>query len=80
MGLYKGKIQSIFTGFCPVQMIKEGSTYQGRRYRKKEKKKKLSVKKQSIPSFGLGSLSHKKRRAELPERRNVSKNIKKHSI
>jgi hypothetical protein len=63
-------------------MIKEGSTYQGRRYEQKgeKNKKTLSIKKHNIPSFGLGGLSHKKRRAELPEGQNMSKNIKRHSI
>jgi hypothetical protein len=48
-----------------MQMIKEGSTYQGRRYEQKREKKgekKLSIKKHNIPSFGLRGLSHKKKK------------------
>jgi hypothetical protein len=50
------------------------------RTKKRERKKRLSIKKHNIPRLGLGGLSHKKRRAELPEGRNMSKNIKRHSI
>jgi hypothetical protein len=40
MGLYKGKVQSIFMGsyILPSADVKEGSTYQGRRYEQKRKK------------------------------------------
>jgi hypothetical protein len=44
------------------------------------KKEKLSIKKHKVPRLGLGGLSHKKTRAGLPERQNMSKNIKRHSI
>jgi hypothetical protein len=45
---------------------KEASTYQEKRYvqKKEETKGKLSIKKHSIPDFGLGGLRHKKRREE----------------
>jgi hypothetical protein len=61
-------------------MIKERSTHQGRRYEKKKKEKKLSIKKHSILRFGLGGLSHKKRREELPEGCNMSAKIERHII
>jgi hypothetical protein len=40
-------------------MIKERSAYQRRRYEEKQRETKLSIKKHSIPRFGLGGLSHK---------------------
>jgi hypothetical protein len=50
----------------PTTHDKEASVYQEKMYvEKKEKgKKKLSIKKHSVPHFGLGGLSHKKRREE----------------
>jgi hypothetical protein len=61
-------------------MVKERSTYQRRRYEEKQREKKLSIKKHSIPHFGLGGLSHKKRREELPEGRDVLTNIERQNI
>jgi hypothetical protein len=85
MGLYKGKVQSLFTSpyILPIADEKKGSTYQGRRYEQKryrKEKKKLSIQKHKVPRLGLGGLSHKNRRAELPEGRNMLKNIKGNSI
>jgi hypothetical protein len=80
MGLY---VHIIFTGSCILPSADDKRRLNVSREkvrtkkRKKRKQKKLSIKKHSIPSFGLGGLSHKKRRAELPEGRNMSKNIKK---
>jgi hypothetical protein len=84
MGLYKGKVQSIFTGSCILPSADDkrrlNVSREKVRTKKRKKKKKLSIKKHNIPSFGLGGLSHNKRRAELPKGRNMSKNIKRHSI
>jgi hypothetical protein len=85
MGLYKGKVQSIFTGSCilPSADDKRRLNVSREKIRTKKREKKgenLSIKKHSIPSFGLGGLSPKKRRAELPEGQNMSKNIKRHNI
>jgi hypothetical protein len=84
MGLYKGKVQSIFTGSCILPSADDkrrlNVSREKVRTKKRKKKKKLSIKKHIIPSFGLGGLSHKKRKAELPEGRNMSKNIKRHYI
>jgi hypothetical protein len=46
----------------------------------KKEKKKLSIKKHSTPRLGLRGLSHKKRREELLEGRNLSTKIERHSI
>jgi hypothetical protein len=54
--------------------------YQRRRYEEKQREKKLSIKKHSIPQFGLGGLSHKKRREELPEGRDMSTKIERQGI
>jgi hypothetical protein len=87
MGLYKGKVQSIFmhSYILPsaddkrrINISRE--KVRTKRERKIKKKKKLYIKKYSIPRLRLGGLSHKKRRAELPEGRNMSKNIKRRSI
>jgi hypothetical protein len=62
-------------------MRKKDQRIKGEGTNKKEREeKKLSIKKHSVPRLGLGGLSHKKRRAELPAGRNMSKNIKRHSI
>jgi hypothetical protein len=81
MGLYKGMVHNILRALicCPAQMIKERLTYQGRRYKEK-REKKLSIKKHNIPNFGLGGFSHKKRREELSEERNMSTKIDRYSI
>jgi hypothetical protein len=65
MGLYKGKVQSIFTGsyILPSADDKRRINVSRERVRTKKKRgKKLSIKKHSL---GLGGLSHKKRREEL---------------
>jgi hypothetical protein len=87
MGLYKGKVQSIFMGSYILPSAdnkrKINVSREKVRTKKREEKKmmmKLSIKKHSVPHLGLGGLSHKKRRAELPKGRNMSKNIKRHSI
>jgi hypothetical protein len=49
-------------------MIKESSTYQKRRYKEKQREKKLSIKKHSIPHFGLGGLSHTKKKRRITGR------------
>jgi hypothetical protein len=84
MGLYKGKVHSIFMGSCILPSADDKrrlnvsrEKVRTKKRKKERKQKKLSTKKHNIPSFGLGGLSHKKRRAELPEGRNMSKNIKK---
>jgi hypothetical protein len=71
MGLHRGKVQSISTGFyiLPRADDKEASTYQEKRYvqKKEEREKKegkVFIKKQSVPRLGLGGLRHKKRREE----------------
>jgi hypothetical protein len=68
MGLHRGKVQSISTGFyiLPRADDKEASTYQEKRYvqKKRGKKGNVSIKKHSIPRHGLGGLRHKKRREE----------------
>jgi hypothetical protein len=61
-------------------MVKERSTYQRRRYEEKQREKKLSIKKHSISHFGLGGLSHKKIREELPEGQGMSTNIERQNI
>jgi hypothetical protein len=78
MSLYKGKVQSIFTG----SYILPGADNKRRINvsREKVRTKKLSIKKHIAPPLGLGGLSHKKKRAELPEGQNMSENIKRHSI
>jgi hypothetical protein len=57
MGLYKGKVQSIFAGpyILPSADEKKGSTYQGRRYKKKDKGKKRSYLSRSIKYLVLDS-------------------------
>jgi hypothetical protein len=62
-----------------AQTIKKRLTYQGRRYEEK-REKKLSIKKHIIPNFGLGGLSHKKRREELSEEQSMSTKIDRYSI
>jgi hypothetical protein len=69
MGLRRGKVQSISTGFyiLPRADDKEASTYQKKRYvqkKKKIKRGKVSVKKHNVPRPGLGGLCHKKKREE----------------
>jgi hypothetical protein len=61
MGLWRGKVQSIFMGFyiLPRADDKEAATYQGKRHIKKGK---VSIKKRSVPRLGLGGLHHKERR------------------
>jgi hypothetical protein len=49
-------------------MIKESSTCQKRRYEEKQREKKLSIKKHSIPRFGLGGLSHTKKKIRITRR------------
>jgi hypothetical protein len=53
---------------------------EGTNKKERERKKRLFIKNHSVPHLGLGGISHKKRSAELPEGRNMSKNIKRHSI
>jgi hypothetical protein len=78
MGLYKGKVQNIFTGSYILPSADDKRKINVSREKVREKKeKKLSIKKHSIPRFGLGGLSHKKRREELSEGRNMSTKIEK---
>jgi hypothetical protein len=51
-----------------VQTIKESSTYQKRRYEEKQREEKLSIKRHSIPRFGLGGLSHTKNKRRITRR------------
>jgi hypothetical protein len=75
MGLYRAKVQNIFTGSyicCPEQMIPERSTYQGKKTHKKKphtareiiaRNKKIFVKKQKFTSSltrGLATLEGEK--------------------
>jgi hypothetical protein len=71
MGLYKGKVQNIFTGSYILPSADDKRKFNVSREKvrakkkdrgKKRNKKKLSIKKNSIPRFGLVGLSHKKRR------------------
>jgi hypothetical protein len=81
MGLYKGKVQNIFTGSYILPSADNKRKINVSREKVREKKEKeLSIKKHSIPRFGLGGLSHKKRREELPEGQNMSTKIERHSI
>jgi hypothetical protein len=67
MGLRRGKVQSISTGFyiLPRGDDKEASTYQEKRYvQKKERRRKVSIKKHNVARLGLGGLRRKKRREE----------------
>jgi hypothetical protein len=69
MGLRRGKVQSISTGFYILPRVddKEASTYQEKRYVQKnerERRRKLSIKKHNIPRLGLGGLRRKKRKEE----------------
>jgi hypothetical protein len=72
MGLYKGKVQNIFTSSYILPSVDDKGKINVSREKVREKKKKLSIKKHSIPRFGLGGLSLKKRREELLEWRNMS--------
>jgi hypothetical protein len=70
MGLWRGKVQSISTGFyiLPKADDKEASTYQEKRYiqkKKEEKNGKVSIKKHSVPRLGLGGLCHKKKKRRI---------------
>jgi hypothetical protein len=72
MGLWRGKVQSIFMGFyiLPRADGKEESTYQQKRYvqEKREETKnngKIIIKKHSIPRLGLGGLRHQRREESL---------------
>jgi hypothetical protein len=86
MGLYKGKVQNIFAGsyILPSADDKRNINISREKVQAKKdrgkKKKKLSIKKNNISCSGLGGLSHKKRREELPEGRSMSTNIERHSI
>jgi hypothetical protein len=67
MGLWRGKVQSIFMGFyvLPRADDKEASTYQEKKYiqKKREETKnngKISIKKHSIPHLGPGGLQEDK--------------------
>jgi hypothetical protein len=67
MGLWRGKVQSISTGFYILLSADDKGTlmYQEKEIRKKrerEKKGKVSIKKHIVPRLGLGGLHHKKRR------------------
>jgi hypothetical protein len=71
MGLWRGKVQSIFMGFyiLPRADGKEESTYQEKRYiQKKEKREetknngKIITEKHDIPRLGLGGLHHQRKR------------------
>jgi hypothetical protein len=58
MGLYKGKVQSIFTGsyILPSADDKRRINVSREKVRtKKREKKKLSIKKHSVPRLGLGA-------------------------
>jgi hypothetical protein len=77
MGLRRGKVQSISTGFyiLPRADDKEASTYQEKRYIQKKgtKKGKVSIKKHSVPRLGLRGLRHKKRREESLSANHIEK-------
>jgi hypothetical protein len=77
MGLYKGKVQHIFTGSYILPSADDKGKIKVSR--EKVREKKLPIKKHNIPRLGLGGLSHKKRREEL-EGRNMSTKIERHSI
>jgi hypothetical protein len=66
MGLYKGKVQSIFTGsyILPSADDKRSINVSKEKVRtkKERKKKRLSIKKHSVPHFGLGGLCYKKKK------------------
>jgi hypothetical protein len=66
MGLCRGKVQSIFTGFyiLPIADDKEASTYQEKRYIQKKREEKVSIKKHNVRRLRLGGLHHKERREE----------------
>jgi hypothetical protein len=69
MGLYKSKVQNIFTGSYILPSADDKRKINVSREKVREKKeKKLSIKKHSIPRFGLGGLSHNKRREEIIRR------------
>jgi hypothetical protein len=73
MGLWRGKVQSIFMGFYifPRADGKEASVYQEKRYIQKKKREetkingKIIIKKHNIPRLGLGGLCHKRREESL---------------
>jgi hypothetical protein len=82
MGLWRGKVQGISTGFyiLPRADDKEASTYQEKRYvqKKRERKKnkkngKVSIKKHSVPRLGIGGLRHKKRREKSLSANHIEK-------
>jgi hypothetical protein len=79
IGLYKGKVQSIFTGsyILPSADNKRSINVSREKVRTKKWKKKLSIKKHNVPHLGLGGLSHKKRREELLKARIMSKKYRK---
>jgi hypothetical protein len=83
MGLWRGKVQSIFIGFyiLPRADDKEASTYQEKRYVQKKrgnkKNGKVSIKKHSVPHLGLGGLRHKKRREESLSANHIEKYLKR---
>jgi hypothetical protein len=74
MGLWRGKVQSIFMGFyiLPRADGNEESTYQEKRYvQKKEKREetknngKIITEKHNIPHLGLEGLHHQRREESL---------------
>jgi hypothetical protein len=84
MGLYKGKVQNIFTGsyILPSADDKRKINVSREKVRAKKIQEKKSYLSRSTAYlvFGLGGLSHQKRREELPEGQNMSTNIERHSI
>jgi hypothetical protein len=78
MGLWRGKVQSISTGFYILLRAddKGASMNQEKKIRTKkreEKNGKVSIKKHSVPCLGLGGLHHKKRREELLSTNHIEK-------
>jgi hypothetical protein len=73
MGLWRGKVQSVFMGFyiLPRADGKEESTYQEKRYvqtkekREETKNGEIIIKKHSIPRLGLGDFRHQRREESL---------------
>jgi hypothetical protein len=78
MGLWRGKVQSISTGFYILLRVddKGASIYQEEKIRtkKRERKKWESIYQEAQRTcFGLGGLHHKKRREELLSANHIEK-------
>jgi hypothetical protein len=78
MGLRRGKVQSISTGFyiLPRPDDKRSINISRGKIHTKKEQRKVSVK-HNVPHLGLGGLHHKKRREESLSANNTEKYCKR---